>query len=729
MSETPIQAPPVPAPPTSLLKVQVGPVQDFISQARTTRDLWSGSYLLSWLVAQAIHAIRTAIPSAKFIYPAVDSQPILQFFQGGSTTDREAVLTPNIPNLFVSVLPSSEVKKAIELLEKAYSFHDAGSEWRRICNACLHFLDNESHPFDDWQRARWAFQLAHHWQVTWQVWPELSASDLDRHRHGVGTLTNVQPSADGWNENYHIVSHRLDARRQLRDFESWERTPPPLMSAFKFDRDHLSGKEEALIDKGWLENARKSDLPFRFLFRANDALGAVNLLKRVWHKAYLDPVHKLHRQAFQIESIPAIAASPFRSLLGEKLRESPNAYDIIREFADSVVSNKSLLDEDIRSGIVDPTPENVLDWVAKADSAIYNDSTWDPHLAGWTDEADITAAKGVLAQLRELKTTLGLVEPGCYYAVIAMDGDEMGKWVSGEMAGGEITREFHTEFSRKLSEFALGEARKIVESHHGRLIFAGGDDVVALLPAPHALDCALDLAAAFAKIQPEEGGRFLTASSGIAIGHIKAPLQDMIGAAQQAEKLAKSGAEWFDVDWSSQDDPWDWPCGLPSSASEREQAAKKAPEVRGYGRDAIAVTLYKRSGEMIQWGARNSSPAWDLHRFFQQHSRKGLEKNAAKPMISGRFAHRLAELLRPISSGTCLCPGNKKIVGDHFCLVVNQQTGSGRDVADDAALKEHRNTLIKLADAALNDLVAHRRPMDEFLNLFLTEVFIARQGD
>jgi len=34
----------------AFLLFQVGPVQDFISQARSVRDLWSGSYLLSWLV-------------------------------------------------------------------------------------------------------------------------------------------------------------------------------------------------------------------------------------------------------------------------------------------------------------------------------------------------------------------------------------------------------------------------------------------------------------------------------------------------------------------------------------------------------------------------------------------------------------------------------------------------------------------------------------------------------
>jgi hypothetical protein len=38
----------------TLLKLQIGPVQDFIAQARSTRDLWSGSYLLSWLMAAGL---------------------------------------------------------------------------------------------------------------------------------------------------------------------------------------------------------------------------------------------------------------------------------------------------------------------------------------------------------------------------------------------------------------------------------------------------------------------------------------------------------------------------------------------------------------------------------------------------------------------------------------------------------------------------------------------------
>ena len=33
----------------AILHVKLGPVQGFIRQARRTRDLWAGSFLLSWL--------------------------------------------------------------------------------------------------------------------------------------------------------------------------------------------------------------------------------------------------------------------------------------------------------------------------------------------------------------------------------------------------------------------------------------------------------------------------------------------------------------------------------------------------------------------------------------------------------------------------------------------------------------------------------------------------------
>ncbi|MBC7288750.1 MAG: type III-B CRISPR-associated protein Cas10/Cmr2, partial [Armatimonadetes bacterium] len=52
--------------------VSFGPVQEFVAEARKTRDLWAGSYLLSYLAA---HAIRAVIENrGRLVLPAVTNE-------------------------------------------------------------------------------------------------------------------------------------------------------------------------------------------------------------------------------------------------------------------------------------------------------------------------------------------------------------------------------------------------------------------------------------------------------------------------------------------------------------------------------------------------------------------------------------------------------------------------------------------------------------------------------
>lgn len=60
----------------AFLMFQIGPVQEFIAQARSTRDLWSGSYLLSWLMAHAIKALTDRIGPDAVLYPFLRAQPL-----------------------------------------------------------------------------------------------------------------------------------------------------------------------------------------------------------------------------------------------------------------------------------------------------------------------------------------------------------------------------------------------------------------------------------------------------------------------------------------------------------------------------------------------------------------------------------------------------------------------------------------------------------------------------
>lgn len=266
-----------------------------------------------------------------------------------------------------------------------------------------------------------------------------------------------------------------------------------------------------------------------------------------------------------------------------------------------------------------------------------------------------------------------------YLAVIALDGDEMGKWISGENnppVGKLLARpareyfekvdpgfleerrpmnpSFHLQFSEALSNFGLYAAGRIVEYHAGRLIYAGGDDVLALVPADRALDCTLALRRAFRgtpdadqpcdhllfechtgrigflrlKKGPDYDladdygldpycydvlmpGPAADVSAGVAIGHAKSPIQDLVRQAQQAEKLAKNQL----------------------------------------GRSAIALSIYKRSGEILEWGcpweqppkgSGENHPGLDLLQF--------LVEQLATATIEKRFPHKLIALLEPYFS-------------------------------------------------------------------------------
>jgi hypothetical protein len=135
-------------------------------------------------------------------------------------------------------------------------------------------------------------------------------------------------------------------------------------------------------------------------------------------------------------------------------------------------------------------------------------------------------------------------------------------------------------------------ARRIVEAHHGQLVFAGGDNVLARLPVAEAIECAAGLRLAFqgstelparyarffAPTYPgfvklregtiEEGGRLesepawplmvpgerATVSVGIAMGGGRPPLGEMVQQAQAAVKGAKArlGKDSLVIAWGDQ---------------------------------------------------------------------------------------------------------------------------------------------------------------------------------
>lgn len=130
-----------------------------------------------------------------------------------------------------------------------------------------------------------------------------------------------------------------------------------------------------------------------------------------------------------------------------------------------------------------------------------------------------------------------------YAAILKADGDRMGALLS------EAETADHSRMvSRELHAFA-SSVGDTVRSCHGHAVYAGGDDVLALVPLPDALKCADALRTDFHGRMTKLVSRLElradmapTLSAGIGIGHLMEPLGALRARAEAAEVSAKGDA-------------------------------------------------------------------------------------------------------------------------------------------------------------------------------------------
>lgn len=609
----------------AFLLFQIGPVQEFIAQARKTQDLWSASYLLSFLIANAMLAVADEIGPDAIVFPQLRGMPLADFhwWRKGYLGDQKLrashsseLLTPNLPNRFLALVPASRGAELAALAEGAVR-----RTWAEIAAKVKGFLDAQlSGACPGWDR-HWQAQVNRFPVVDWVVHPWTdNATSLtnaanatpplhggwEKHplnfaarwaeefipkneRESYGPRSN-----DGfaWALHFAATDWKFAACKNARAFAPWQ--APGQLDSDGVPKDHLDGKNEVLggeaHERFWEVLRQKCPRQFK----GSQLYGALSVIKRLWPDQYL-------RDALDLD------------------RAKP-AFQPVNE-------------------------------IAQIDDAIDAEG----------DEAET------------------------YYAVIAMDGDDMGQWVSGVKAAplvnslaekaqtyfrthwakgtkglpstDEVPRPlssgFHAALSEALANFSLYCARPIVEAFGGQLIYAGGDDVLAMVPAQHALNCAQALQLAFRGIHPDSPdahasdgvktnlkdifdyakktedhpagfltlrrsdrgdvgraehlkpnwplmvmGPKATVSVGIAIGHVRMPMQDTIQAARDAEKSAK---------------------GVPNKG-------------------AFCLSILKRSGEAVGFSARWNDgvvAVWG-------------ELNSPTHDLSGRFAYRYAGLVKAL---------------------------------------------------------------------------------
>lgn len=365
------------------------------------------------------------------------------------------------------------------------------------------------------------------------------------------------PLNGDYDKAYKKADRAFGARKQTRNFEQ------VIEDGFK---DSLSGTRSALRrgqDKdarAYWKELRKSKRNTRQL-QEGELLDTIGVIKRFCFDKSFPSTSTVASTSF-IKNCPAEAKANFVQAIEEynqQVKDGPKDYKF-QDGIEIVRENDSYLRE---QGYFHQVPNFERGFNYGGDLLYLEGYERLEENYGDKPPVDISPLKDALKTLYKTANKL----PSPYYAIVQMDGDSMGAHVSQCK-----TKDDHQQVSQILDKFTQA-VDGLVNEHQGYRIYAGGDDVLAFFPADCALNAAQILAQKYRTLfeawphrhKTDEGKEFpFTASIGIVFAHYLDPLDLVLRTAHDAEKRAKNQ----------------------------------------YGRDAIAVTILRRSGQTLEVGGK-----------------------------------------------------------------------------------------------------------------------------
>lgn|GEM_PF-1191285 len=591
-------------PERDLVIVTLAGVQRFISESRSTADLHAGSAIVSELAAAMVRAGIDFGASAD----GADFDLVMPSFSADSST----------PNRVVMRVTAG---KGPELAEHVASA--AREAWR----------DQELRP-----------------------WPDVTRDDGDNDGDGAGKdpgsaprtwgfpVTRwvvVPPDPGGYAAQWEHAVAALAARKHIYDFDF-----PPA------------------------DQVRMCALTGRWSAVPAAPAGAWNVRENEFLSVAGHARRKFSRDARQgFPSTWSIASAPYRAGLIERAAGDPSLRGAVSELRDNV-------DEFLRScgkrdgdklrrtsGSPPGMPRSddpVLSWLSRMEGAWCAPSSWDPAALHRRYELDEVPDEDYCEVIRENAQALqgaaassGVARLTPYLAVIMQDGDRMGRHLAG-FPPGRDAREWHEKVSAALAAAARRQ-REAIESGDrlGTVVYAGGDDLLALTPAATALSCVQAANAVFGETLDSVLGE-PSASAAIVWFHAAWPLQSAVAAAQQLLHEAKTA-----------------------------------------GRPGLGLAVMRRGGQrshlVLPWADPGSGIAMISHLETLAASLSG-----AQPGLSGRLAASLEQdraalaTLGPVWLGRELSRRSTRHGGDataaEALLALSYEDPSGRRTSPDAAV-------------------------------------------
>lgn len=566
-----------------LMVFSINPVQSFISKARKLRDFWIGSIVLSWLAFEGIVWIIENLGCDNVIYPSlIDQNLVYQYLKmkGIINGNEEYILNKSstiasFPNKFLFFIPfdnaddiSVEIKNTIL------------AKWQNIKHGIMELLINDLSIGEDNVKDILDRQFDSYWDFNWSAVKIINNNFID----------TVKPLIDEQNfrekkeifEIFCKIDESLNTKREKNVFNS-EISLMSIGQYYSISHTLLQGllastKQIKKVNRK-PENGEKCVMCGEY-----EVFNTFNAHQRVefGSKDYKDNIRGIWKKIvdkysdIEVKENEKLCSICLAKRLFKRIMEKQKnhiLYDLIKD-SDNFpqTSEIALYSYFLRNNITDKAKRREI-----AQKKFENKK----EKIDDTDNADN------------------------YYAILKMDGDKMGDLINGKTIGStwetiihptivekikdenffkdiskewqkilkikrNVTPSIHMAISESLSDFSNYTVRSIVEKYDGRLIYAGGDDVCAILPTCNAIKAANEIRnyyiSNFNKINlkngsilleningnynPSEGklsvnlgvAENISISAGILICHYKAKLSHMIEESDNIlEKAKKEG--------------------------------------------------------------------------------------------------------------------------------------------------------------------------------------------
>ena len=540
--------------PRFLVTLSLGPVQSLIADARRTRDLWGGSWLLSEAARAAARALHERHPEC-LIFPCPDNPDEDLEPQDAL---REAANIANVLRAEVAVDDADAVSA--------------------LCNEAKSAAMVRVKELGERSRQRLGRPLRE------DVW----CTQIDDILESFAAWVEITDGNDGYEDAARRLGGVLNARKATRDFQ-----PCRPLTVAGLPKSSLDGARETVLPDWPAED------PARVKLRLShgEQLDALGVIKR------------LAGDAEQFTALPRIAADSWiEQLTRGQQQRLHEAYEPLVAAGHATRAHGN---GDTYAAL--PFDGHLL-YPSRLEAELTQERRQPASRAGSNGNHALEAFRQCLTEIsgERTDTELPVGTPVPYAAILKADGDRMGQLLS-RAGSAQASR----DISRALQGFA-SSVRGIVRAHRGHAIYAGGDDVLALLTLERARDCASALALAFSehlsgiaeRMGLDNDDERPTLSVGLGIGYVIEPLGALRALADRAEQQAKGD----------------------TALSPRNR------------RNALAILLRIRSGAELHWRAQwtDKQAFAALDRFTDAYRRGELPTRAAYDLRG--IGRRLARL-------------------------------------------------------------------------------------